>query len=799
MGLAEIFRAQIIYFGDMNFRVIFCFVLFLVVGVLAASPTMVIGVVLEAESDLPVKDVSVAYKSGKRIGETDSRGRFELSVDSKSATLVFKKEGFDSVFVDLQDVADLMDMVVSLSTNVTNLGASTIIGGGEPEKWVVDRTVQLDKLEDAAGMRFDLTEHLSQMPGISGQKDFSSALYYDGSRASDVAYHLGRLRIPNMRHLDVGFPGNLSIVNPHTLSGIEVHDHYGRGPLGQGLATSIQYIPEQTSGEWGLRGSAGLTLQEIVLDAPFFIWDSFRFAFRRLDGEMLKNLGEKFFTEFRKRDDDCSGDCKVKSSDPFDLSAFDIYAQLNGSDSLGNTTWALRVLYSSDEYKVSQDTSSSYGSINSIDIIEGSQKYLVVGGEYASKFGASFHAGLVRESLSDTIRDTTGFRSGKLTDETARTFIDGYDQTHTTLSAGADKDFHADIFGAGLRGAVLYEHHIVERSFPIPGGMESSDYQTGILSGAATLDWKGEFSEHMFSVGAVADAADHNARPTVSFDMERNLSKTDTAYWRLFGNAAYRADWKHYFDDGDLTGRLETGMSFKMGFGYRSKYFMAQFAGFGRFYFDPLLPLPKAFANYNDVTPVNNAWVSGATGSLEWKTSHHFSMAMNASSVYGEYELDGGKSLPWEANSRLDIVSHFRYYPRKDSIVSVILTHHAAWHRPLYYYSIKTAPDGKGGTRQLRDYHEFTDLYRTDIRVNLDLTKSKFFFRHARFYLELDNIFSKLDVGALKFLGAENGRERSYVARDNDKNTANGYDLVPFIAKGMGLYFQFGVEVQLGI
>ena len=65
----------------MNFRVIFCFVLFLVVRVLAASPTMVIGVVLEAESDLPVKDVSVAYKSGKRIGETDSRGRFELSVD----------------------------------------------------------------------------------------------------------------------------------------------------------------------------------------------------------------------------------------------------------------------------------------------------------------------------------------------------------------------------------------------------------------------------------------------------------------------------------------------------------------------------------------------------------------------------------------------------------------------------------------------------------------------------------------------------------------------------------------------
>ena len=782
----------------MNFRLFFSFVLFIVVGAFAALPTTVIGVVLEAESDLPVKDVAITYQSGKRIGETDSRGRFELSVDSKSATLVFKKEGFDSVFVDLQDFADLMDMVITLSTNVTNLGASTIIGDGEPIKWEVQKTVQLDKLEDAAGMRFDLTEHLSQMPGISGQKDFSSALYYDGSRASDVAYHLGRLRIPNMRHLDVGFPGNLSVVNPHTLSGIEVHDHYGQGPLGQGLATSIQYIPEQTSGEWGLKGSAGTTLREVVLDAPFFIWDSFRFSFRFLDDDMLKNLGEKFYTEFRKRDDKNS-DAKVQSSDPFDLTAFDVYAQLNGSDSLGNATWALRTLYSSDVYKVSQDTSSTYGSVNSIDIIEGSQSYLVIGAEYASKFGTSFHAGLVRESLSDTLRDTTGFRSGDFSDVTAKTFIDGYSQTHTTLSAGADKRFNADIFGADLRGAVLYEHHMVERSFPIPGGEESSDYQTGVLSGAVTLDWKNDFSEHMLSVGAVADAADHKALPTASFDMERNLSKTDSAYWRLFGNAAYRADWKHYFDEGDLTGRLESGTSLKLGLGYRSKYLVAQFSGFGRFYFDPLLPLPKAFANYQDVTPVNNAWVTGASGSLEWKTSHHFSMAMNASSVYGEYELDGGKSLPWEANSRLDVVSHFRYYPRKDSIVSVILTHHAAWHRPLYYYAIKPAASGKGGTRELKDYNKFTDMYRTDIRVNLDLTKSKFFFRHARFYIEVDNIFSKLDVGALKFLGAENDRERSWVAQDKDDKIGNGYNLVPFIAKGMGLYVQFGVEVQLGI
>lgn len=785
----------------MKFRGIFCFLMMVASAVFAATPTLISGVVLEAETDLPIKGVSITYASGKSVGETNSEGRFEYTVSASNASLVFKKDGFDSVFVELQDFADLFDMVVTLSTNVRNLGESTIMGGAaEKVQWSVERKINLDKLEDAAGMRFDLTEHLSQMPGISGQKDFSSALYYDGSRASDVAYHLGRLRIPNMRHLDVGFPGNLSIVNPHILSGIEIHDHYGEGPIGQGLATSVQYLPEQTKGEWGLKGAAGITMQEVVVDAPWMFWDSFRFAFRRLDGEMLKNLGEKFFTEFRKRDGDCSSDnCKVKSSDPFDLHAFDVYAQFNGSDSLGNT-WAIRALYSTDEYTIRQDTSSAYDVSNSIDIISGEQNYLVVGLEYDSRFGTSFHGGVVREYLSDTLRDTIGYRNTvNSKDQMGKTFIDGYEQTHTTISGGLDKKYDSKMFGANLSGALLYEHHILERDYPDFGEAEKEDYQTGVLSGVGRLNWKQDYSQQIFSVGAVADWGSHDAAPTVSLDFEQNLSKVDTAYWRLFANAAYRGDWKGYMDDGDLTGRLETGASAKVGLGYNSKYLVGQGAVFGRYYVDPLLPMPKAYAQYKDVTPVDYAWVMGASGNVEFKTSHHFSMATNLSSVYGEYELDGGKSLPWEANSRFDIVSHFRYYPRKDSIVSVILTHHAALHRPLYYYQITPATVDENGTRSLHDYNKFTDMYRTDIRVNLDLKGKKNFFRSARFYLEVDNIFANLDVDALKFLGSENGRERSWVTRDDDKNVTNGYDLVPFIAKGMGLYVQFGVEVMLGI
>jgi hypothetical protein len=48
---------------------------------------------------------------------------------------------------------------------------------------------------------------------------------------------------------------------------------------------------------------------------------------------------------------------------------------------------------------------------------------------------------MVREVASDSIRDTTGFRHNA--DAEASNFIDGYSQTHTTLSLGADKAFPA--------------------------------------------------------------------------------------------------------------------------------------------------------------------------------------------------------------------------------------------------------------------------------------------------------------------------------------------------------------------
>lgn len=767
-----------------------------------ALPTPIVGTVLEAETDHALSSVAILYESGRTLGETDGGGRFELTADSKSAKLVFVKDGFDSLHVSLDDFADLLDIVVVLHPNVRNLGESTVIGGEKKAEWPEPSRMTVEQLEDVSGMRFDVAELLTSVEGVSGQKDFSSALYYDGSRAEEVGYHLGRLRIPNMRHLDIGFPGNLSVINPHLLKSIDIYDNYGEGPLGQGLATSIDYIPATLSGEdFEVGLSAGTTMREVTVGGPFLFWDAFRFSFRFLDSEMLKNMGEKFFTEFRKRDSNCD-ECSTEDADSFDLTSYDMFAQLSGHDSLGNS-WMVNGVYSSDEYTIRQDTTTSLETSNGVDIIRGNRTYGVLGLEYQSAFGTSFHGGIVREEASDTLRDTTGYRNDALPENA--TFIDGYDQKKTTLSFGMDKPFPGHLFGADLSGAILFEHHIISRSWPDFSSSQKTELNADVLSGTGRLSWVSERQKAIFAFGALADFDGHGS-PMVSFDLDRNLSfgKPGLAAGeglRLFGNAAWRGDFHETWDSGSLESDIVTGASAKLGLGFAEKRLNVSAHGFARYYLNPELPVPMAYAHYDELADADFAWVFGASAKMEARTLHHFALGINATSVYGEYSLDDGRSLPWEANSRLDMATSLRYYPRKDSLVSVILTHHAGWHRPLYYYKIKPSRSETKtrGTREIHDYNEFTDLFRTDVRVNLDLPGRVFFFRKVRFYVEADNVFSALDVDALKFLGSDNARERSQVSRDFDGKSSNGYDLVPFMAKGMGLYLQFGVEANFAI
>ena len=778
----------------------FAFLCVLLPAIAMAAPTTIIGTVLEAETDHPLSSVAIQYESGRALGETNGNGRFELTADSRSAKLVFIKDGFDTLHVSLEDFADLLDIIVVMHPNVRNLGESTVIGGGVKVEWPEPSHISVEQLEDVSGMRFDIAELMTSIEGVSGQKDFSSALYYDGSRADEVGYHLGRLRIPNMRHLDIGFPGNLSVINSHMLKSIDIYDHYGEGPLGQGLATSVDYIPETLSGEdFEVDVSAGTTMREISIGGPSLFWDSFRFSFRYLDAEMLKNMGEKFFTEFRRNSE---GESSGKTSDSFDVTSYDMFAQLAGHDSLDNR-WMLNGVYSNDEYIIRQDTVVTADSTNSVDIIRGHRMYGVLGFEYQSRFGTSFHGGVVREEASDTLRDTTGYRQDAVPENA--TFIDGYEQEKTTFSAGLDKPFPGQLFGADLSGALLYEHHIVTRKWPDFSKTQKSEFHANVITGTSRMTGKTQAQKTIFAFGALADFDGHGS-PMVSLDVDRNLSAGTPGVaqgqgFRLFGNAAWRGDWHETWNDGELESNILTGSSAKLGLGYSEKRFSLSGHGFGRYYLNPELPTPLAYAHYRELSDADYAWVFGAAAKMEARTLHHFALAINLSSVYGEYSLSDGRSLPWEANSRLDMSTSIRYYPLKDSLFSLILSHHAGWHRPLYYYKIKSSNSTTEtlGTREIYDYNEFTDLFRTDIRANLDLPGHLFFFRKVRFYLEADNVFANLDVDALRFLGGDNARERSLVVQDSDKRSSNGYKLVPFMAKGMGLYLQFGVEANFAI
>jgi len=735
------------------------------------------GVVVEESADNIIPYADISYISGKALGQSDDRGRFEFELDSKNAVLVFIKNGFDSTIVEVQDFGDLLDVVVSMRSNAKHLGSTTVVGGGGT--WQNPRVVSVQKLEDAAGLRFDLTEHLSQMPGMSGQMDFSSNLFYDGSRSEEIAYHLGEFRIPNMRHLDIGFPGNLSVINPHAVQNINISEHYGANPFNQGLAGSIQF-EQRNETDFKADVSLGTTLREIYTEGPWLFWDGFAFSARYLDPSMLKNMGEKFFTEFKRTNE--SNDKKNKESNSFDLFSMDLYGRFFGKDSLHNS-WAITGLYASDEYSIRQDTST---------IIQGSQVYGLTFAEYKTLGGTNIYAGVISKQTSDSLRDTSSFRKFEPNNPPEFwNFIDGYEKSHLTASAGISWEQTSD-----LGFALLYDFHNISKKWPDFGRENENILKDNVFQANAHYEianGNNAYSiQSIFAAGGIYSHHSKEVAPLASFDIEKGAGK-DIA---IFGNAAWRSDW-----DEKLTG----GGVVKAGARYSFGDLKISVHGFGRYYPKPILPTPSAYEYYKELQEVNFGWVRGSQITLDFHSLHTLAFQSNISHVHGDYELKDGTSLPWQANSRIDMVSHLRIYPRSDSLLSMIISHRAALDRPLYEWEITPSRIENGneiqGQRRIKCSDETASLFRTDIRLNLDL-KSKtriFFLEQVRFFVEADNIFSSLNIKALRFLGEENARERSVAVRDTDKDSRNGFDIVPFMAKGMGLYLQFGVEGNFGI
>ena len=589
-------------------------------------------------------------------------------------------------------------------------------------------------------------------------------------------------------------PGNLSVINPHVLKSVEVHDHYGSGPVEQGLASSIQFIPDPgNADEFKLRGAAGTTVREVHATGPWLFWDAFTFSGRWLDPSMLQNMGEKFFTEFRKTSASCV-DCEIAKNDAFDLSSFDIYAHLSGHDTLG-AKWGLTSLLSRDEYAIRQDTSQNLSSVKSATLLKGLQSYTVVGLEYAGSEGGSWHVGWVQEAVEDTMRDTAAFRSEASSggNEEFRNFIDESKRSHDRYSVGGDALLKKQIWGAEAAWNVDYERHQIERSWY---DYRSQKVTLGDNFATATgrLTWKPQGAQTIFAAGVASNIS--STAPLASLEYQRKLAAAEGL--RLLCGGAWRAQYQVAPRTNDVEGVLAQGASAKIGLGLDRHSIKADVHGFARYYPNPELPDPLAYWYYRDLSKADFAWVSGMSGTMEWRTSHHFSLQTNVASVYGEYSLPKNATLEWPSNVRLETSTHLRIYPRSDSLLSIIVSHRAAWHRPLYAYKVRLSTADTVGTRSIIPYNEYTDLFRTDLRLNLDLQSAWKPLDNVRFYVEADNVFSPLQVNALAWLGGDNARARSVVTQDTDGNSDNGITIVPFLAKGMGLYVQFGFESTLG-
>ncbi|MCL2100326.1 MAG: carboxypeptidase-like regulatory domain-containing protein [Fibromonadales bacterium] len=734
------------------------------------------GVIVEETTDRPIPHVNITYISGKVLGQSDSRGRFEFTLDSRNAVLLFKKAGFDSTVAEMQDFADLLDVVVTMRSNARHLGSATIIGDGSAA-WQNPKAVSMQKLEDAAGLRFDLTEHLSQMPGMSGQMDFSSNLFYDGSRAEEVAYHLGELRVPNMRHLDIGFPGNLSVINPRAIENININEHYGTNPFNQGLAGSVQFAP-RNSDEFKANISMGTTLREIYMEGPWLFGDGFAFSARYLDPFMLKNMGEKFFTEFRKKDD--RNDDRPAETNFFSLSSMDIYARLFGSDSSHNS-WALTGLYASDEYSVRQE---------SVAVIQGTQIYGLASAEYKTFGGTNIHVGMISQEISKNLKDTSAFRKIECPNIIIcdPNLIDNYEKSHLTASTGISWE-QTDNLGFAL----LYDFHNVSRKWGEDLGSED-ELNDNVVQANIYYKIGSSTFRNTLGAGGVFSSSAKQILPLASFDTEKEFSKS----LAVFGNTAWRSDWHEYLDGNEIKGELNGGASMKAGTRLTFGGVKISAHGLGRYYPNPILPIPDAFEYYKEQQKVDFGWVSGAQMTFEYHSLHRVALQSNVSRIYGEYELPNGHSLPWQANSHLDMASHLRIYPRSDSLISFIISHRAALNKPLYEWAITPPTAEEPGQRHIKLSDETASLFRTDFRFNLDLKSNVrfFFLEKVRFFVEANNIFAPMDVKALRFLGGDNARERS-VSVSNISD--NGFDIVPFMAKGMGFYLQFGIEGHFGL
>lgn len=777
----------------------------------AAAPVYVVGTVFDDDTGEPIPWVNVHTRSGKSLGQSNSRGRFELEVESRQAILIFKRHGFLDHEADLSDYPELIDIEIGLKTTAREL-KTLQVQSDKIKKGDNFKKQTVDELEQYSGMRIDLNDHLQNMNGVQIPTESSSDISVYGGRTQDASHYLGQLRIPNMRHLDFGFPGNQSVINPRLLRSVSVQDNLAEGPLNQGNSSAIQYElkqgdPERITGDLVF----GTINRELNLSS---YWDrrTWLFSIRTLQPTFLANLGKHYYTipKVSRLGRGCADGIPCDYlKDPINTSTIDLFLGTFETDTIGGFSRAFFLL-SGDDFEVEEDISSDPNSTVAQVVEKGEQingllsyERVIPGESGELQYALGGFSGVSSRLNKDTSA-TDDINLWPWYSAASQSKMGQTDIRELKALTNVQWDPDSPLWGANYSYGLELNYLNETREFSDKTSNQNYNTDQSMLEGTGLLRLKWEHDKSLWTSSAGINYFTGGLPlPVLQGRYTRSIFDSFSGY----GDISLRQSTSFEpVDINEVAAYTTTSMEAKTGVtGSTPGNINFTCDLYTRYYHKPLLPEPDVYWNYKELRSADYAMVFGTNLSATWQPWHHFAMSVNGSVVQGDYYLSDGGALPWEANRTLSLVSNLRIVPRRDSLLSIIITYNVNNDQPIYEYELPQHPIGGVNsrndkeTRYIKQSVEYPTVsrQRLDARLNLDLSSTWRPLDKARLFFQVSNIFADYDGSFLGWLGGNNAKQRGWTRISPNSN--NSGDLTPIVIQGLGLFILFGFEMNFSI
>lgn len=734
---------------------------------LAWSEVVLSGVVRSDADEKSLTKVKVRLPSGKELGTTDKEGRFEFVLPSERMSLIFEKAGFEPRTLLVSELKDpigvdvYMHSAIQVIETVATTGiknrSSVRLGSFEP----------LNRYEAVAGMKLDLTEQLALVPGMSGKQDFSGKLSYLGARPGDLALDYNGMELPWPQHLDFGFPGNMSGLSPKLVGRARL-DRSAVGAASQ--AGSLSLVPLALGRDVRWDFSAGNALFENFVAVPTARNSGLVADFRFLNPVVLKNLGQKYFAENRRQDQQCSGEQCSNFGNAYDLSAMDAAAYYRSEDSTG-AAWSASAFWLRDRYDVQQDTSRNYlgDGAELLRIFGGSQDLLSLGYLSQAAEGGSWGLQWLKKSESKLQRDTAS--QGAVSKNDSSLLVQNSLESQD-LKWNKNWDLNGSEFKMNL--AWKTEKRVDSTALK-PLVMDRDLYEAaGIWSKRAKI----QGGAHEWALGLLG----RSDRVLPGALARMRLEWADSTWARSLECALSSKAWDR-FKGSEASGVWQYDLLALTEAKFQGKSWTLNMQPFGRLMQNPEMPTGD-WVLWRENQDRDQAWTAGASLEFQYEMVPNLRFRSLNSHLSGAYM--GDNPLAWSENRLFESQNQLRFYPMSDTNFSVILSHRISLGQPLYQFAL----DPVKMSRTVQDWGQTADLYRTDLRFELDLPSKVFPLQRGRLYFEADNLFASLESDALKFLGSQNLRQRGW--------TVEKGLLTPYMSRGQGLFLMFGIDASLG-